>query len=259
MPYCQQCGAATADDAKFCANCGVAILATDASDPTLSELDAMLAIGSRTPAALQPDAPETSAPAQEEFPTWVATQPDVPEATVAVEEELPTWVAPDESEIPATQVAETVTIARTRPTLNVLAVRVLAGIGLILGVIVVLVSLYNDDTPPDNQRIAAERTATPTPEAVTAQPTPDPTPDPTAPPTPQPTFQQALPPAPEPTPVPQPQSQCHPSYEGACLDQPGDYDCAGGSGNGPNYTGPVRVVGPDEYDLDRDGDGEGCE
>lgn len=61
------------------------------------------------------------------------------------------------------------------------------------------------------------------------------------------------------TPNPPRQSPCHPSYEGACLDQPGDYDCAGGSGNGPNYTGSVRVVGPDVYDLDRDGDGLGCE
>jgi hypothetical protein len=54
---------------------------------------------------------------------------------------------------------------------------------------------------------------------------------------------------------------CHPSYEGACLD-PGifDYDCAGGSGNGPEYVpGPVRVVGPDDYELDADGDGVGCE
>ena len=33
----------------------------------------------------------------------------------------------------------------------------------------------------------------------------------------------------------------------------------GGSGNGPLYTGTVRVIGPDEYDLDRDGDGVGCE
>jgi hypothetical protein len=40
----------------------------------------------------------------------------------------------------------------------------------------------------------------------------------------------------------------------------GDYDCAGGSGNGPNYvTGPVYVVGYDEFDLDRDGDGVACE
>jgi hypothetical protein len=55
-------------------------------------------------------------------------------------------------------------------------------------------------------------------------------------------------------------SNCHPSYEGACLDpSAADYDCAGGSGNGPLYTGYVRVVGSDEFDLDRDGDGAGCE
>jgi len=53
---------------------------------------------------------------------------------------------------------------------------------------------------------------------------------------------------------------CHSSYQGACLDpNASDYDCAGGSGNGPLYTGPVTVVGPDKFDLDRDGDGYGCE
>ena len=40
-----------------------------------------------------------------------------------------------------------------------------------------------------------------------------------------------------------------------------DVDCAGGSGNGPEYTSAknILVVGPDEYDLDRDGNGLGCE
>jgi hypothetical protein len=39
-----------------------------------------------------------------------------------------------------------------------------------------------------------------------------------------------------------------------------DVDCAGGSGNGPAYVqGPVKVVGTDIYDLDRDGDGIGCD
>ena len=53
---------------------------------------------------------------------------------------------------------------------------------------------------------------------------------------------------------------CDPNYEGACLDPSSpDYDCEGGSGNGPDYTGPVRVVGDDHFDLDADGDGEGCE
>jgi len=53
---------------------------------------------------------------------------------------------------------------------------------------------------------------------------------------------------------------CHPSYEGACLDPSQyDYDCEDGSGDGPAYTGYVTVVGPDEYGLDGDGNGEGCE
>jgi hypothetical protein len=53
---------------------------------------------------------------------------------------------------------------------------------------------------------------------------------------------------------------CDPNYSGACLDPNSpDYDCAGGSGNGPDYTGRVEVVGDDHFDLDRDGDGIGCE
>ena len=54
--------------------------------------------------------------------------------------------------------------------------------------------------------------------------------------------------------------QCDPNYSGACVPIASDVDCAGGSGNGPAYvTGPVRVIGTDIYDLDRDGDGIGCE
>src|SRR4051812_37312773 len=54
--------------------------------------------------------------------------------------------------------------------------------------------------------------------------------------------------------------QCDPNYSGACVPIAGDVDCAGGSGNGPAYVqGPVRVVGSDIYDLDRDRDGIGCE
>ncbi len=56
------------------------------------------------------------------------------------------------------------------------------------------------------------------------------------------------------------ESSCHPSYEGACLDpDASDYDCSGGSGDGPMYTGPVQMVGSDDFDLDRDGDGYACE
>lgn len=55
-------------------------------------------------------------------------------------------------------------------------------------------------------------------------------------------------------------SSCHPSYTGACVPIASDVDCAGGSGNGPAYVqGPLRVIGPDVYDLDRDGDGIACD
>jgi hypothetical protein len=37
-----------------------------------------------------------------------------------------------------------------------------------------------------------------------------------------------------------------------------DYDGRGGSGNGPKYSGPIRVTGFDPYDLD-DCDGVGCD
>lgn len=57
------------------------------------------------------------------------------------------------------------------------------------------------------------------------------------------------------------QSECHPSYENVCLPLHGpDVDCAGGGGDGPLFVeGPVRIVGPDPYRLDRDKDGVACE
>lgn len=56
-----------------------------------------------------------------------------------------------------------------------------------------------------------------------------------------------------------PESKCDPNYSG-CVPIASDVDCAGGSGNGPAYVrGPVLVIGSDIYDLDRDGDGIGCE
>lgn len=66
-------------------------------------------------------------------------------------------------------------------------------------------------------------------------------------------------PAPAPVPKPKPVSNCHPSYSGCLKINAGDYDCASGSGNGPNYTGAVQVYGSDPFDLDRDNDGWGCE
>jgi hypothetical protein len=62
-------------------------------------------------------------------------------------------------------------------------------------------------------------------------------------------------------PPPPPPADCDPAYPDVCLgDGIGDYDCAAGSGNGPNYVeGPIAVRPPDPFDLDRDGDGVGCE
>lgn len=55
-------------------------------------------------------------------------------------------------------------------------------------------------------------------------------------------------------------SECDSNYSGACVPIASDVDCAGGSGNGPEYvSGPVYVVGDDVYKLDRDGDGVACE
>ena len=66
-------------------------------------------------------------------------------------------------------------------------------------------------------------------------------------------------PAPAPAPSPPPSRSCDPNYSG-CLDPNAyDYDCLGGSGDGPRYTGPVRVLGDDHFDLDRDGDGIACD
>ncbi|MFL5896951.1 MAG: hypothetical protein ACJ76D_00565 [Solirubrobacterales bacterium] len=44
-----------------------------------------------------------------------------------------------------------------------------------------------------------------------------------------------------------------------CLPPASDYDCEGGSGDGPAYTGTVEVTGTDIYGLDSDSDGIGCE
>jgi endonuclease YncB( thermonuclease family) len=68
-------------------------------------------------------------------------------------------------------------------------------------------------------------------------------------------------PAPEPRPAPPapapPSVDCQ-GYD-PCLPPGPDVDCAGGSGDGPRYVGPVTVTGSDPYGLDSDGDGRGCE
>ena len=53
---------------------------------------------------------------------------------------------------------------------------------------------------------------------------------------------------------------CDPNYGRVCVPVASDVDCAGGSGNGPEYVmGPVEIIGDDIYGLDRDGDGIACE
>ena len=65
---------------------------------------------------------------------------------------------------------------------------------------------------------------------------------------------------PAPAPVAGSGGGCDANYTGACVPIAADVDCAGGSGNGPAYVqGPVRIVGSDIYDLDRDGDGIACD
>ena len=67
------------------------------------------------------------------------------------------------------------------------------------------------------------------------------------------------PPAPAPAlPAPADGGACNPNYTG-CVPVDSDVDCAGGSGNGPSYSGRVDVIGSDVYGLDGDGDGVGCE
>ncbi|MEV4320104.1 hypothetical protein [Actinocrispum sp. NPDC049592] len=76
---------------------------------------------------------------------------------------------------------------------------------------------------------------------------------------PQTTTSKAAPPPKPPAPPAAPTGGCDPNYT-PCVPIASDVDCAGGSGNGPAYVkGPVRVVGRDIYDLDRDGNGIGCE
>jgi hypothetical protein len=86
-------------------------------------------------------------------------------------------------------------------------------------------------------------------------PPPSTTPASPSPVSPPPTTTQPVSPPPTTT-----QPVCDPNYQGACLNPYAyDYDCLGGSGDGPFYTGQVTIVGYDRFGLDADGDGIGCE
>lgn len=92
----------------------------------------------------------------------------------------------------------------------------------------------------------APTTATTEPTVSTELPPPPTTTTTVAPPppttvAPQPVVAEAPPASPD----------CHPSYD-PCLPDGPDLDCG-------DIGHPVRVIGPDEYRLDADGDGVGCE
>ena len=72
--------------------------------------------------------------------------------------------------------------------------------------------------------------------------------------TPAPTPKPKATPRPTPKPTKKP-SSCHPSYT-PCLPIVADLDCPDVRAMG---KAPVQVIGPDEYRLDGDGDGLGCE
>lgn len=56
-----------------------------------------------------------------------------------------------------------------------------------------------------------------------------------------------------------PSPDCHVNY-GGCVPIASDVDCLGSNLDGPIFIeGPVEVLGPDVYGLDRDHDGVGCE
>jgi resuscitation-promoting factor RpfB len=64
---------------------------------------------------------------------------------------------------------------------------------------------------------------------------------------------------PPPPPPSAEEDDCTSGYS-PCLPPASDYDCAGGSGDGPAYAdGPIYVTGSDPYGLDADGDGVACE
>jgi endonuclease YncB( thermonuclease family) len=81
------------------------------------------------------------------------------------------------------------------------------------------------------------------------RPAPAPAPQPAPAPRPEPAPGPA--PAPKADPAPASELNCHPSYQPCVADGP-DLDC-------PQIGHQVSVVGPDEYRLDADNDGTGCD
>lgn len=126
--------------------------------------------------------------------------------------------------------------------ISVVGIFGLAGLGAITG------------SEQNKSNVNVAPTPTPTPSSVQGietetEPQAEPAPEPPPPPPPEPT----------PPPAPEPSANCVAGYS-PCISPGSDVDCAGGSGDGPRYvSGPVYVTGSDPYNLDRDGDGIGCE
>jgi micrococcal nuclease len=79
--------------------------------------------------------------------------------------------------------------------------------------------------------------------------------EPTAQPTPEPTAKPVAKATPKPIAKPKPASKCHPSYD-PCLPIVDDLNCPAVRAMG---KAPVTVIGPDDYRLDGNHDGVGCE
>jgi hypothetical protein len=155
---------------------------------------------------------------------------------------------------------------RARP----LWARTAAAVVVVCALVAIVTTFGADDRPASTVEItgfAARSTTTPpTVVELTVPSTTPTTTRPTAPPT---TAAPTTRPAPRSTAPARtaastaapfaPPVECDHNYTG-CVPIATDVDCAGGSGNGPAYVeGPVRVIGSDVYDLDRDGDGIGCD
>lgn len=132
-----------------------------------------------------------------------------------------------------------------------------------MGVVASLASPTTKTTPTTTASVAAPPSAAPLPPTTTMPPTtlPPITVRPTTTHPPATAAPVTHPPTMKPPTTKPPARNCDPAYPDACLhDGIGDYDCAGGSGNGPNYVqGPIRVLPPDPFGLDSDHDGIGCE
>jgi len=141
----------------------------------------------------------------------------------------------------------------------------LVGLLVLVGVVASLASptTTKQTTSTTAAAVAAPTSAAPLPPTTTMPPTtrPPTTARPTTTHPPTTAAPATHPPATKPPATKPPAGNCDPAYPDACLhDGIGDYDCAGGSGNGPNYVqGPIQVRPPDPFGLDSDHDGIGCE